>query len=213
MGKRIVALTKTKRKTQQWKRKRIDELQDVVSKYKNVYVLSFANQRNALVKALRDRLSGKLFYGKNKIIQAALGTTPETEAADGMAKLSKMLVGERGVLFSDANKAEVESVLSDFRPMQLARTGELATLTVELEADSDVFSKFPHSMEPELRKLGLPTELQDGVIRLCNSVTVCSANEPLKARQTQILKHLDVKMSQFTVDVVGSWHEGKAVFY
>lgn len=47
--------------------------------------------------------------------------------------------------------------------MDYARAGNKATFTVNL--DPGPLEQFPHSMEPQLRQLGLPTALKKGTGR------------------------------------------------
>lgn len=47
-----------------------------------------------------------------------------------------------------------------YTEMDFARAGNKATLTVSL--DPGPLKQFPHSMEPQLRQLGLPTALKKG---------------------------------------------------
>lgn len=50
-----------------------------------------------------------------------------------------------------------------FAEMDYARAGNKATFTVSL--DPGPLEQFPHSMEPQLRQLGLPTALKKGTGR------------------------------------------------
>lgn len=45
----------------------------------------------------------------------------------------------------------------------------------------------PHNMETQLRKLGMPTELNNGVVHLRGDYTVCSAGAILTPEQAQVL--------------------------
>lgn len=50
---------------------------------------------------------------------------------------------------------------SKFKEVDFARAGNKATYTVSL--DTGPLEQFPHSMEPQLRQLGLPTALKKGM--------------------------------------------------
>ncbi|CDJ62982.1 hypothetical protein, conserved [Eimeria necatrix] len=214
---KVVPLSKTKkRKTGERGRAAtaknllIEKVREVAEeKGIHIYVLDFQNQRNAALKAARDALKpGRLFYGKNKVLQVALGTQPSTECALNVFKISKMLKGERGLLFSKKEINEVQQTLNKVSADEFARAGFTATKTVTLQAGFEALEKFPHSMEPRLRSLGLPTQLQNGKINLLGNYTVCTEGTPITAEQAQLLKHLDVKMARFCLSVVAHWHEG-----
>jgi mRNA turnover protein 4 len=54
---------------------------------------------------------------------------------------------------------------------------------------------FPHSMEPQLRALGLHTTLVRGVPSLNTSHQLCKSGETLSSEQCRILKLLGVQMA------------------
>ncbi|KAL8273710.1 hypothetical protein Esti_002310 [Eimeria stiedai] len=175
-----------------------------------IYVVEVKNQKNALLKLARDALKpGRLFFGKNKVLQVALGTQPSTECLDNVCKLTKLLKGERGILLTKQNLPEVKKALGSITADEFAKAGFSATQTVTLQAGFDALAKFPHSMEPRLRSLGLPTQLQNGKINLLGNYTVCKVGSPLSVEQAQLLKHLEIRMARFSLSVVGHWHDGK----
>lgn len=57
--------------------------------------------------------------------------------------------------------------------------------------------QFPHSMEPQLRALGLPTSLKKGVVTLLADHTVCKEGDVLSSEQARILKLLGHKQATF----------------
>mmetsp|Transcript_8713 Transcript_8713/g.7266 ORF Transcript_8713/g.7266 Transcript_8713/m.7266 type:complete len:115 (+) Transcript_8713:56-400(+) len=75
----VVNLTKvSKRQTRDRKDKAIEEIRECLEKFRFAYVLKLENQRNNLLKALRDDLKpGRLFCGRNKVMQVALGVDAE----------------------------------------------------------------------------------------------------------------------------------------
>lgn len=66
-----------------------------------------------------------------------------------------------------------------------ARSGFVATETIELTEGP--LPDFSHSIEPHLRKLGLPTSLQKGVVTLLNNHVVCKKGKTLTPEQARIL--------------------------
>ena len=59
----------------------------------------------------------------------------------------------------------------------------MASETVVLAAG--VLAQFSHSMEPQLRQLGLPTQLVKGQVSLLAEHTVCTAGEVLTSEQAR----------------------------
>ena len=72
-----------------------------------------------------------------------------------------------------------------YKEADYARAGTIAPQTVILEEGPQ--SQFSHSMEPQLRQLGLPTKLVRGVITLTREYTVCQKDDNLTPEQCRIL--------------------------
>jgi mRNA turnover protein 4 len=142
----------------------------------------------------------------------ALGTSPEDEYQPSTHLLSKHLVGNVGLLFTNREASAVIEYFKNFSKTDFARAGTPATrsFTVpaglvysmggEIPAEDDV--PMAHSLEPELRKLNMPTTLTKGKISLENPYTVCKEGEILDSRQTRLLKLFGVATADFTVQLL-----------
>nr|ADE10084.1 ribosomal protein L10 P0 [Tremella fuciformis] len=64
---------------------------------------------------------------------------------------------------------------------------------------------FPHSMEPQLRQLGLATALVKGVPALNHPHALCRDGEKLSSEQCRILKLLGVQMAEFRIHLGSRW--------
>lgn len=62
-----------------------------------------------------------------------------------------------------------------------------------------------HSVEPNLRKLGLPTRLVKGKVELDGEFVVCKEGEVLGSGQTTLLKMFGVAMAEFRVGIEAYW--------
>ena len=99
----------------------------------------------------------------------------------------------------------------DFAPLDFARSGAVAPRSVTLPSGpvqqhhSDPPEPFPHSEEPQLRRLGLHTRLVRGVPTLDAPHLVCKEGETLTAEQAQILKLLGEKTVHFKVHLRAKW--------
>ncbi len=155
---------------------------------------------------------GRLFFGKTKVMAKAIGTSPEDEYQPSTHLLSKYLVGDVGLLFTNREPAAIEEYFSNIAKTDFARAGTPATrsftipagivysLGGEIEAEQDV--PMAHSLEPELRKLNMPTSLTKGKITLDNPYTVCKEGDVLDSRQTRLLKLFGVATAEFKVNLL-----------
>ncbi len=70
-----------------------------------------------------------------------------------------------------------------------ARSGNVATEDVTIHAGP--LEQFQHTMEPQLRKLGLHTSLKKGVIHLDTDFEVCKKGDKLNPEQARLLVNLN----------------------
>ena len=74
---------------------------------------------------------------------------------------------------------------SEFSCPDYARTANVCTENVTLVAGP--LEQFQHTMEPQLRKLGLHTSLKKGIVTLDTDFVVCKKGDKLTADQARLL--------------------------
>ncbi|KPP64635.1 mRNA turnover protein 4-like, partial [Scleropages formosus] len=184
-----ISLTKTAKKGLEAKQNLIEELRKCVDTYRNLFIFSVANMRNNKLKDIRTAWKhSRFFFGKNKVMMIALGKGPSDEYKDNLHKVAVL-----GVLY-----------FSHFKEVDFARAGNKANMTVTL--DEGPLEQFPHSMEPQLRQLGLPTALKKGVVTLLKDYEVCKDGDILTPEQARILKLFGIEMAEFKVSVKCVWN-------
>jgi mRNA turnover protein 4 len=156
----------------------------------------------------------------------ALGQTPEDSYAENIYQLAPYLKGAVGLLFTNREPESVLSYFSELSQVDFARAGVAATREFviprgvvmstagEVPAEHDV--AMGHTIEPELRRLGVPTRMVKGKIMLEEApedaseddkrgYVVCREGDVLDSRQTRLLKLFSVCMSEFRVRVLSYW--------
>ncbi|NXX21341.1 MRT4 protein, partial [Podargus strigoides] len=181
------------------------QLRKCVDTYKYIFVFSVANMRNNKLKDVRNAWKhSRIFFGKNKVMMVALGREPSSEYKENLHKVSKHLRGEVGLLFTNRTREEVDEWFSKFKEVDFARAGNKATYAVSL--DTGPLKQFPHSMEPQLRQLGLPTALKKGVVTLLSDYEVCKEGDVLTPEQARVLKLFGYEMAEFKVTIKFLWN-------
>ncbi|RYO78090.1 hypothetical protein DL762_008881 [Monosporascus cannonballus] len=232
---RVVHLTNVTKKTREHKERLFENIRDCISAYQHCFVLSVDNMRNTHLKEVRQELSdSRLFFGKTKLMARALGRSPEDSHAENTYRLAPYVRGTVGLLFT--NRAP-EAVLEYFSAqsssaarVDFARAGAVASRDFvlpygqvystggEVPAEHDV--PLGHTLEPELRRLGVPTRMVKGRVVLepppggdddddaaggDGGYVVCREGDVLDSRQTRLLKLFSVCMSEFRVRVRAYW--------
>ncbi|CAD5229431.1 unnamed protein product [Bursaphelenchus okinawaensis] len=199
------SLTKVKKKSKETKETLVDQIRQSVDEYKTIYSFNIENLRSSKFIQIRQRFkkTSKFFFGKRNVMALALGRTAEEEIGDGLHKLAKTLQGQCGLVFTNEKDKEFVKFFTEFDELEYARSGNIATHSVHLPAGP--LTQFIFSMEPQLKRLGLPVKVAQGFVELYDDFQVCSEGDTLTADQCKILKLLGEKMSTFKVNLVAKW--------
>ena len=131
--------------------------------------------------------------------------------------------GNVGLLFTDRDPAAMLEYLDSFTPVDFARAGMVATRDFvvppgivystggEVDPADDI--AMGHTVEPELRRLGMPTSMVRGKVFLGSSngpveeeskegYVICRLGDVLDSRQTRLLKLFDICLAQFKIKVL-----------
>eukprot|EP00055_Hartaetosiga_balthica_P006447 m.20216 g.20216 ORF g.20216 m.20216 type:complete len:222 (-) comp5226_c0_seq1:1519-2184(-) len=195
---RMVSLTRTNSKGREGKKALIEDVQECIDEYASIYVFSVDDMRNSKLKDLRVKWrDSRFFFGKNKVIALALGSCSGDEYRTNTHHISERLVGNVGLLFTNRKEKAVKEWFANFSADDFARTGNKATETVDVEAGP--LTQFPHSLEPQLRKLGMPTSLVKGVVTLDKDFNICKKDQALSPEQARLLKLFGYKQATFRI--------------
>ena len=145
----------------------------------------------------------------------ALGDSAATEPYLGTSLLSPHLTGSVGLLFTPRNPTSILEYFASFCPLDFARAGTVASRDFTLPAGT-LYSRggeipesedgpIGHSVEPGLRKLGVPTRLVKGRVELEQDFQVCKEGQILGSGQTTLLKMFGIATAEFKVDIRAYW--------
>ncbi|KAJ5312595.1 hypothetical protein PENANT_c007G11466 [Penicillium antarcticum] len=219
---RVVHESKTAKKDHKEQTRRLyANIRECIEDYDHLFVFAVDNMRNTYLKDVRTEFGdSRVFFGKTKVMAKALGQNAESEAAPNVHKLTPYLTGAVGLLFTSRTPESVIGYFESFRPQDFARAGTEATRSFtipnglvtaragEIPAEDD--EPISHTIEPALRKLGVPTRLIKGKVTLeltegQEGYPVCRKGETLDSRQTTLMKMFGVTSSEFKVDLKAYW--------
>mmetsp|Transcript_18407 Transcript_18407/g.25929 ORF Transcript_18407/g.25929 Transcript_18407/m.25929 type:complete len:223 (-) Transcript_18407:260-928(-) len=206
---KAVALTQTAKKTREHKASIIQDIRDAIDSHDKLYLFSYENMRSHYFKEVRMHFRGsssRIFLGKNKVMQIALGTSPEDEYSDNLMQISKFISGSVGLLLTNESDESVEQYFSDLKERDFARAGSIASQ--EVVVDNDELRNFAVSMMEQFRSLGMPVEVSNGKVTLIgkDTYTVCKEGDVLSAEACKILTQLGVKLADFRVKLLYRYH-------
>lgn len=197
-----------------------------MDKHDNLFLFSYENMRSNKFKDIRMHFRAKtsgdemdddetndesapsrIFLGKNKLLQIALGKTPEDEYADNLRNVAGEISESVGLLFTSRSRKGVEQYFKDLCEPDFARAGFVATRDVVIT--NETLANHPVSMmEQQFRKQGLPVKIDNGTIVLLDGqteYTLCKKGETLSPEKCKALSHFGIKLAEFRVKLVCYW--------
>lgn len=136
-------------------------------------------------------------------MQLGLGNSESEEVETELHKLSGRITGQCGLLFTDKAKEEVLEWFKNYSALEYARSGHVAPETVVLQPGPQ--EEFCHSIEPHIRKLGLPSKLDKGEVVLYKEYKVCKKGQILTPEQARILKLIAMPIATFRLTIKCRW--------
>uniref|UniRef100_A0A7S2P878 Ribosome assembly factor mrt4 n=1 Tax=Leptocylindrus danicus TaxID=163516 RepID=A0A7S2P878_9STRA len=208
---KVIALTQTQKKTREHKSDFVQTVREKVEEHESVYVFSYENMRSNKFKNIRMDFSkgedsSRIFLGKNKLLQMALGKTPEDEFRDNLRHVSKLISGSVGLLITSRNDKEVKNYFNNFAEEDFARAGNIADR--EVKVTSDMLTVHPVNQVEPFRKLGLPVDVNNGKMVLIGGQTefvLCKEGDVLSAEVCKLLVHFGLKLAEFRTTLLCRW--------
>ena len=211
----------TTKKTRDHKTKYVDAVRSAIDAADRVYLFSYENMRSTHFKDVRchfrgsskkndnDDGGGRLFLGKNKLLQIALGRTTADEYSYNVSRISAHIAGSVGILCTSASRAAVEGYFASLNVPEYAKCGTICPETVAVTNDA-LAADHPACMVELFRKLGLPVEVRNGKLALVGgraSYEVCTKGKELTAEQCKMLVHMGIKLSVFRINLLRRWEK------
>lgn len=238
---KVVALTQTTKKTREHKANLIQEIRDATNMHKSLYIFSFENMRStkftnvrkyfhndgassssmkivdendddgAMDTATDKKESSRLFLGKNKLMQIALGRTIEEEHDTNLSKVSKHISGSVGILCTSKSIKEIEQYFASINEDDYARGGSTVTISEPVIITNKDLESFQTTMVDQFRKLGLPVDVIVGKVCLVGrdeyALVKKGENVVLSVETCKLLHLFKIKLAKFRLNLVCRWEK------
>ena len=135
-----------------------------------------------------------------------MGRSKENEYKENLHEITKRLVGQVVLMFTNESQEQVEKWFANYSEKEYARSGNTATATFTIPEGPLDENTYPASMEPNLRKLGIPTSLVKGVVHVTQDHEVCKEGDTLTPEQCTVLERFYQTQVEFRMDLRCVWH-------
>ena len=190
------------------------KLNKCFSKYSKVLFCQVDNVRSQQIHEVRIELRGKAEFvmGKKtlqaKIVERRAASSDASDLDKAFASKceeAKLLTGNSGLLFTNADLKEVSAALDKYRVQAPARVGAVAPCDVVIPAGNT-------GMEPTqtsfFQALNIPTKITKGTVEIINDKKVLSAGDKVDNSTAALLQKLKISPFYYQLEILCVWDRG-----
>ena len=174
----------------QQKVKEVEEITDLIKKYKVVGIANLQKVRAAQMQEFKKNLAEKVYMRvmKNTLIKLAIENCKEKP---DLKKLEEHLQGSNVYIFTDEDPFKLALILEKGKVKTTAKSGDLAAFDVVVPAGNT--GQPPGPIISQLNAVGLPTRIESGSVWINKDTLVVKKGEAINERLASMLSKLGVK--------------------
>ena len=173
----------------QQKTSEVEEIKQLLKKYKYIGIASLQKVRAAQLQELKKSLTGKVYMRvlKNTLTKFAI----ESSNDKNLQKLDEHLEGANLFLFTDINPFKLAILLERGKVKTTAKSGDLSAMDVTIPEGST--GQPPGPIISQLNAVGLPTRIEAGSVWVSKDTLVVKKGEPINELLAALLSKLGIK--------------------
>jgi len=206
------------------KRRIINTIYEAFTKHKQCLIVKLehvsSNQIQQARVSLRQAKKGFMVVGKNTVIKKAIALRsrePTEEDGDfdlrkplytevhSLDKVSGLLKGKLGLIFSDAPVFDLKPIIESNRKPAAAKVGMVAPSDVTIPPG-------PTGLDPSqisfFHALNMSTKIQKGQIEIAKDFKVCTAGKKVENSAAVLLQKLSIKPFAYGMEIQWVWDNG-----
>ena len=172
------------------KAKKVEEIKNLLRKYKTIGIASLHKVRAAQLQELRKRLKDTAYLQviKNTLVERAIS---EMKELPNIESLKKYLKGSNLFLFTDINPFKLALILEKSKVKGFAKAGDVASEDIVVPAGNTGLA--PGPIISQLGSLGIPTRIESGSVWINKDTVVARKGEVISQTLAAILSKLGIK--------------------
>ena len=165
---------------------------DMLDKYDAGFIVHADNvsskQFMDIRRGIRD--TSAVLMGKNTMVRRAFRVYAEKNNKPFWAELSKLLVGNVGIVFTTAPLADIKEEIAKYKVGAPAKAGSIAPVDVICPAGG---TGLDPSQTNFFQALSIPTKINRGAVEIVSDVKVISEGDKVGASEAALLAKLNIK--------------------
>lgn len=184
-------------------------------KYSKLFLVKISHPLSKILQEVRKECRpGNLFLGKNRVMVKGIEKYSNKEQNKEIMKLVPKFKQGLGIYFSNDSFDDIQKKLKQFKEEVYANEGDVSLKTIIIPV-GQIFQEQESCLtyiEPKLRKEGMKTYLEKGIVLNKEEFIVCTAGKEISQKSANILRLLKIKVSVFKIEIVAYYSEDKVSF-
>ena len=183
----------------------IEEITELLKRYKVIGLASLQKVRAPQLQALKKNLADKVYMRviKNTLMKMAIENCKEKPE---LKKLGDYLVGSSIFLFTDINPFKLTLFLEKGKVKATAKSGDIAAFDVVIPSGNT--GQPPGPIISQLNAVGLPTRIESGSVWISKDTLVVRRDEVISERLASVLSKLGIKPVEAGLAMKVAYDEG-----
>jgi large subunit ribosomal protein L10 len=189
----------------QGKIREVEEIADLIKKYKVVGIASLQKVRAAQMQEFKKNLADKVYMRvmKNTLMKLAIENCKEKP---DLKKLEEHLQGSNVYIFTDEDPFKLALILERGKVKTTAKSGDTAAFDVVVPAGNT--GQPPGPIISQLNAVGLPTRIESGSVWINKDTLVVKKGEAINERLASMLSKLGIKPVESGLAMTYVFEEG-----
>jgi len=187
--------------TLQWKKQQLEELKNLIDKYKVIAIANIENFPASLFADIRKKLLNKaeIKVSKMRVIKRAL-------EEKNLKELSQKVNGSTAIIFTNVNPFELYSFVKKNKGNAPAKEGMIAPEDIIITARDTGLP--PGPALSDLKAAGLKVKIEGQSIKIIEDKILVKKGEAINKVAANVLTKLDIKPIKIGLNIVAAYEDG-----
>ena len=201
-----VILTRQGRRVPEHKVKMVNELVELIKKYKVIALTRMDNIGSLQVQKLRNMLRERVLIKmvKNTLMKIALNRANKFKP--GIEKLADHVTGSCAFVFTNENPIKINLFLEKNKAKAPAKEGQIAQSDIIVPEGNTGLP--PGPVISELNEVGIPTRVQSGSVWVAKDTVVCKKGEKISRKLALVLSRLGIEPMEVGLTLHAAYDDG-----
>ncbi len=187
----------------QWKKDEIEEIRKLITAHSSVGVVGVHGIPSSQLQLMRKNLRGMadLRMCRNNLLYRVLD-----ESTDNIKQVSKYVVDETALLFSNENPFKLYKLLEKGKTQAPIKPGGIAPKDIVVQKGPTSFP--PGPIVGELQGVGIPAGIEGGKVVIRETKNVAKKGDAVDAKLASILARLEIRPVELGLDLRAVYEKG-----